>query len=145
MPEDLSRRLDDSDSLSTVSDLIQYKFVLIEYLQKNYPSSTAVIRVIEGNEPQEFVRLFPSWTEMDSNGNKMASLLGKFDAMTLVQRPHLAAESQLLDDGTGDLIIYRVSSNGDLVEIPKRKNVALFSGDCYLLHYIVPVSVPGIR
>lgn len=109
-------------------------------LQKNYPSSTSVIRVIEGNEPQDFVRLFPAWTETDQNGNKMASLLGKFDAMTLVQRPHLAAESQLLDDGSGDLTIYRVSSNGDIIEIPKRKNVALFSGDCYLLHYILPVN-----
>lgn len=56
-----------------------------------------------------------------------------------MQRPNLAAESQLIDDGTGDLTIYRVNSNGDIAEIPKRKNVALFSADCYLIHYIVTV------
>lgn len=79
------------------------------------------------------------WNESDQNGNKTVNLLGKFDAGTLMHRTHLAAESQLIDDGTGDLTIYRVNSNGDIVEIPKRKNVALFSGDCYLIHYIVTV------
>lgn len=77
---------------------------------------------------------------VDQNGNKASSLLGKFDAQTLIQIPQLAAESQLIDDGTGDLTIYRVTSNGAIVEIPKKKNVALFSGDCYLLHYIVTVK-----
>lgn len=96
--------------------------------------------MIDGYEPHEFVRLFPWWNEIDQNGNKTSNLLGKFDAMSLIQRPYVAAESQLIDNGHGELNIYRVSSNGDIVEVPKRKNVALFSGDCYLIHYIVSVS-----
>lgn len=83
--------------------------------------------------------MFPWWLETDQNGNKAANLLGKFDAMSLVQRPYVAAESQLIDNGQGELNIYRVSNNGDIVEVPKRKNVALFSGDCYLIHYILTV------
>lgn len=74
------------------------------------------------------------------NGNRPANLLGKYDAMSLIQRPHLAAESQLIDDGHGEMVIYRVGAKGDIIEIPKRNNIALFSGDCYLIHYIVTVS-----
>lgn len=98
--------------------------------------------MIDGYEPYEFIRLFPWWHVNDPFSNKQTNQLGKFDALSLIQRPYLAAESQLIDDGHGELTIYRVSgSNGDIVEIPKRKNIALFSGDCYLIHYVVAVSV----
>lgn len=96
--------------------------------------------MIEGYEPYEFVRFFPWWQDFDMNGNRPANLLGKYDALSLIQRPHLAAESQLIDDGHGEMVIYRVGAKGDIVEIPKRNNIALFSGDCYLIHYIVTVS-----
>lgn len=99
------------------------------------------MRVIEGYEPYEFVRFFPWWQDFDINGNRPANLLGKYDALSLIQRPHLAAESQLIDDGHGEMVIYRVGPKGDIIEVPKRNNVALFSGDCYLIHYIVTVSV----
>lgn len=120
---------------------VPYKIILS---QKSYPSTTPVVRVVDGYEPYEFIRLFPSWQGTDQFNSKQANLLGKFDALSLIQRPYLAAESQLIDDGYGDLAltIYRVSgSNGDIVEIPKRKNVALFSGDCYLIHYVVTVCL----
>ncbi|XP_031623879.1 villin-like protein quail isoform X1 [Contarinia nasturtii] len=105
--------------------------------KKSYPGTTPVVRVIEGYEPYEFVRFFPWWQDFDVNGNRPANLLGKYDAMSLIQRPHLAAESQLIDDGHGEMVIYRVGAKGDIIEIPKRNNIALFSGDCYLIHYIV--------
>lgn len=109
-------------------------------MQKAYPAITPVARVVEGYEPYEFIKFFPWWVDSDINGNRTANLLGKFDALSLIQRPYLAAESQLIDDGQGDLAIYRVGSNGEIIEIPKRNNVALFSGDCYLMHYIVQVK-----
>lgn len=98
--------------------------------------------MVEGYEPYEFVRFFPWWQDFDVNGNRPANvngILGKYDAMSLIQRPHLAAESQLIDDGHGELIIYRVGPKGDIIEIPKRNNVSLFSGDCYLIHYVLTV------
>lgn len=94
---------------------------------------------MEGYEPYEFVRFFPWWQDFDVNGNRPANLLGKYDALSLIQRPHLAAESQLIDNGQGEMVIYRVGPKGDIIEIPKRNNVALFSGDCYLIHYVVTV------
>lgn len=99
-----------------------------------------MVRVIEGYEPYEFVRFFPWWQDFDMNGNRPANLLGKYDALSLIQRPHLAAESQLIDDGHGEIVVYRVGAKGDIIEIPKRNNISLFSGDCYLIHYIVTVS-----
>lgn len=101
-----------------------------------------MVRVIDGFEPSEFTNIFPVWRRQNTNdqtaNNKCARILGKFDAHTLFQRPKLAATSQLIDDGTGDLTIYKVNSN-NLLEIPRRKLVALFSGDCFLIHYIVTV------
>lgn len=109
-------------------------------MQKAYPSTTPVVRVIQGYEPYEFIRFFPLWQDVDLNGNRPTmNLLGKFDALSLIQRPHLAAESQLIDDGHGEMIIYRVSAKGEIVEVPKRNNIALFSGDCYLIHYVLTV------
>lgn len=91
----------------------------------------------------EFTNLFPVWKHSsfaaDNILNKKSQILGKFDAQTLFQRPKLAAASQLIDDGTGELTIYRIN-NKSLLEIPKRKLMGLFSGDCFLIHYIVTVS-----
>lgn len=110
-----------------------------------------MIRVVDGYEPYEFIRIFPWWHGTDRFGSKPANLLGKFDALSLIQRPDLASESQLIDDGHGEITIYRITEgNGEIVEVPKRKNIALFSGDCYLIHYVVVVRLtflylPSIR
>lgn len=117
-----------------------FLFLLLLLSQKAYPSTTPVVRVIEGYEPYEFIRFFPWWQDFDLNGNRPTNLLGKFDALSLIQRPHLAAESQLIDDGHGEMVIYRVGAKGDIVEVPKRSNIALFSGDCYLIHYVLTVK-----
>lgn len=101
-----------------------------------------MVRVIEGYEPYEFIRFFPWWQDADINGNPPANRLGKFDALSLIQKPHLATESQLIDYGNGEMVIYRVGTKGEIIEIPKMTNIALFSGDCYLVHYIVTVSIP---
>lgn len=99
-----------------------------------------MVRVIEGYEPYEFIRFFPWWQDADINGNPPTNLLGKFDALSLIQKPHLATESQLIDYGNGEMVLYRVGSKGEIIEVPKMSNIALFSGDCYLVHYVVTVS-----
>lgn len=127
--------------MQTQIQIASHSFVHIKIsFQKSYPATTPVVRVIEGYEPYEFVRFFPWWQDFDINGNRPANLLGKYDALSLIQRPHLAAESQLIDDGHGEMVVYRVGPKGDIIEIPKRNNISLFSGDCYLIHYIVTVS-----
>lgn len=102
--------------------------------KKKYPSSTLLIRVVEGHEPVEFTHLFPSW---DDRETKTAQTLGKFDTFSLSQRPKMAAENQLIDDGTGEKHVYQVI--GDLLsETSLRKSAAIFKSDsCYLVQYSV--------
>lgn len=84
------------------------------------------------------------------NGGNLL-LTGKFDAETLAQRPRLAAQLQLIDDGAGALNVYKVHK-GDLLQMgdveiggglafssSARQLRALFSGDCFVLHYAVVV------
>lgn len=94
----------------------------------------------------EFKRIFPTWRTTSPPGtttpNKpLSTISGKFDAQTLLQRPKLAASTQLIDDGSGHLKIYKESTaaSNKLIEVPHRKLKALFSGDCYLVHYMLTV------
>lgn len=102
--------------------------------KKKYPSSTLLIRVIEGHEPIEFIHLFPSWEIKET---KTTQILGKFDSLSLSQRPKMAAENQLIDDGSGEKHVYEVTQDR-LGEIALRKSAALFRSDyCYITQYSV--------
>ncbi|XP_055919693.1 villin-like protein quail isoform X2 [Eupeodes corollae] len=102
--------------------------------KKKYPSSTLLIRVIEGHEPIEFTHLFPGWVDRET---KTTHILGKFDTMSLSQRPKMAAENQLVDDGTGEKHVYQVMEDY-LKEIFTRKSAAFFQTDsCYIVQYTV--------
>lgn len=98
-----------------------------------------MIRIIEGREPIEFTSLFPYWQHPELNGNIPANVVGKFDALTLIQRPRLAFETQLIDDGSGELNVYYISKSGTIVPLKSDDNIAFFSRDCYMLHYYVAV------
>ncbi|XP_019873520.1 advillin isoform X2 [Aethina tumida] len=103
--------------------------------KKKYPSHTKVTRVVDGHEPTEFKMLFPFWkSEQQSKLNKPKMLVSKFDAETMEDRPFLAAETQLIDDGSGSITIWRVRQN-NIVEIPKERHGFFFSGDCYIILY----------
>lgn len=104
--------------------------------KKKYPSNTKVTRVVEGMEPVEFKILFKLWkTEAQKGKNiKTQMLISKFDAITLEERPNLAAETQLIDDGTGGLTLWRIK-NSRIVEIPKERHGCFFASDCYIALY----------
>lgn len=50
------------------------------------------------------------------------------------ERPSLAAETQLIDDGSGKLTIWRIMQQ-NMVELPKERHGYFFSGDCYVVLY----------
>ncbi|XP_013099342.2 villin-like protein quail isoform X1 [Stomoxys calcitrans] len=106
--------------------------------KKKYPYSTPVIRVIEGHEPSEFIRLFPSWhsESNDMHMKPISTILGKFDSMTLCQRPKMAAETQLIDDGTGERKIYRITKD-QVIEMPTTKAVYFNTHNAYVIQYTV--------
>ena len=87
---------------------------------------------MDGYEPSDFSALFPQWNDQDFNGNSTKAVLDKFDAITLIQRPKLAAQTQLIDDGSGELKVYRIDFE-DITEIPKRFGTVLYSGNCYII------------
>jgi hypothetical protein len=66
---------------------------------------------------------------------KIASTINKkFDAATLHEKPNLAAESRLVDDGTGERMVWRVEKF-QLVPVPENLYGLFFSGDCYVVKY----------
>ncbi|KAL1494852.1 hypothetical protein ABEB36_010371 [Hypothenemus hampei] len=104
--------------------------------KKKYPSNTKVIRVVDGVEPIEFKILFKLWkTELPKGQSpKMPMLISKFDPITMEDRPKLAAETQLIDDGSGGMTLWRIK-NTRIVEIPKERHGCFFSSDCYIALY----------
>ncbi|XP_059489810.1 villin-1-like [Neocloeon triangulifer] len=114
--------------------------------KKGYPSHTAVTRVIDGGEPVDFKQLFTSWKNKDQTSptgmlnkpnstNRIArSISTVFDATSLHERPQMAAETQLVDDGTGHQELWRVRKFGLETVDPKFEGI-FFSGDCYILKY----------
>lgn len=58
----------------------------------------------------------------------------KFDATTMHERPAVAAETRLIDDGSGTVRVWRVFRT-ELVEIPPERHGIFFAGDCYIVWY----------
>ena len=58
----------------------------------------------------------------------------KFDAKTLHENPKVAANTGMVDDGSGVKEVYRVEMF-DLVSIPEDMHGLFFSGDCYVVLY----------
>lgn len=56
------------------------------------------------------------------------------DSLTLYERPILAAESQLVDDGSGTAQIWKFSQS-NITEVPINNHGNFYSGHCYLVLY----------
>lgn len=99
-------------------------------IKKCYPARYPVSRVIDGHEPVDFASLFPQW-----NDNEIArQVLEKFDALTLTQRPQLSAQMQLIDDGSGDLKVYKIDRD-DIHDIPRKFGHIFYTENSYIVHY----------
>lgn len=99
-------------------------------IKKNYPTRFPVSRVMDGHEPVDFVSLFPHW-----NDNEIARhVLEKFDALTLTQRPLLSAQMQLIDDGSGELKVYKIDRD-DIHDIPRKFGHIFYTENSYIVHY----------
>ncbi|XP_013406709.1 advillin [Lingula anatina] len=115
--------------------------------KKGYSKNTPVTRVIEGGEGTRFKMLFKSWPEPQASGkvyrtSKIAdtkTVQTKFDVATLHSNPTLAAETQMVDDGTGKVEVF-VVHNFDLVAQDKKHYGQFFAGDCYVILYTYEVG-----
>ncbi|RZC39580.1 advillin [Asbolus verrucosus] len=110
--------------------------------KKKYPNNTKVTRVVDGFEPVEFKMLFSFWkdeTKALGRGAKPTVLVTKFEATTMEERPSLAAETQLIDDGSGSVTLWRIKQH-NIIEIPKERHGYFFNGDCYIVLYSYQTS-----
>ncbi|XP_026708804.1 villin-1 isoform X2 [Athene cunicularia] len=110
---------------------------------KNYPVSTSVETENDGSESSIFRQLFQKWTVPNqTTGLGKTHTVGKvakveqvkFDATTLHAKPQMAAQQKMVDDGSGEVEVWRVE-NQELVPVEKRWLGHFYGGDCYLVLY----------
>ncbi|NXQ13733.1 VILI protein, partial [Peucedramus taeniatus] len=110
---------------------------------KNYPDSTSVETENDGSESAVFRQLFQKWTlPGQSSGLGKTHTVGKvakveqvkFDATTLHAKPQMAAQQKMVDDGSGEVEVWRVENN-ELVPVEKKWLGHFYGGDCYLVLY----------
>ncbi|XP_043931169.1 villin-1 [Protopterus annectens] len=115
---------------------------------KGYPPSTNVETMNDGAESAVFKQLFQKWTTKDQTvGLGKTHTVGKtakveqvtFDATTMHARPELAAQQKMVDDGTGEVEVWRIE-NLELVPVERRWLGHFYGGDCYLILYTYKVN-----
>ncbi|XP_072506900.1 scinderin [Notamacropus eugenii] len=115
-----------------------------EFLQQmNYPLNTQIQVLPEGGETPVFKQFFNDW-----RGNNESEGFGKvyvtervarvqqipFDVQRLHECPQMAAQHNMVDDGSGSVEIWRVESNGRIPVDPKTYG-EFYGGDCYIILY----------
>ncbi|KAK2525927.1 Vil1 [Columba guinea] len=110
---------------------------------KNYPASTSVETENDGSESTIFRQFFQKWTVPNqTSGLGKTHTVGKvakveqvkFDVTTLHAKPQMAAQQKMVDDGSGEVEVWRVE-NHELVPVEKRWLGHFYGGDCYLVLY----------
>ncbi|NWY48212.1 VILI protein, partial [Sylvia atricapilla] len=110
---------------------------------KNYPDSTSVETENDGSESAIFRQLFQKWTVPNqTSGLGKTHTVGKvakveqvkFDVTTLHAKPEMAAQQKMVDDGSGEVEVWRVENN-ELVPVEKKWLGHFYGGDCYLVLY----------
>ncbi|KAM4706289.1 scinderin [Rhinophrynus dorsalis] len=114
--------------------------------QMNYPANTQIQVFPEGGETPIFKQFFKDWRERhESEGfgqvfvtERIAKIQQiQFDASKLHESPEMAAQHNMVDDGSGNVQIWRVESNGRIPVEPETYG-QFFGGDCYIILYTYP-------
>ncbi|KAM6900471.1 villin-1 [Xenentodon cancila] len=116
----------------------------LDYIRaKNYPSSTQVDVMSEGGESAMFKHMFKSWTDKgQTKGLGTTYTVGKiakveqvkFDVMELHAHPEVAAQQRMVDDGSGEVKVWRIERL-ELAEVHPSTYGQFYGGDCYLVLY----------
>ncbi|XP_077997752.1 advillin-like isoform X1 [Glandiceps talaboti] len=115
---------------------------------KKYPKHTKCTAVIEMAEPAAFKGLFKQWKDKGATtgmgktytrGKIANTVQTKFDAASLHAEPQRAAQSKMVDDGSGTKEIWRIE-NFDMVPLEKNLYGQFFGGDSYVIKYTYLVN-----
>uniref|UniRef100_A0A3Q4I2K0 Macrophage-capping protein n=1 Tax=Neolamprologus brichardi TaxID=32507 RepID=A0A3Q4I2K0_NEOBR len=111
--------------------------------QMGYPANTQIQVLPEGGETPMFKQFFLDWKERDQSEGfgkvftteKVAKIQQvEFDASKLHESQHMAAQYNMVDDGSGETQIWRVESSGRVPADPKNYG-QFYGGDCYIILY----------
>ncbi|TNM92619.1 hypothetical protein fugu_018021 [Takifugu bimaculatus] len=109
----------------------------------NYSQNTQIQILPEGGETPMFKQFFLNWRDKDQSEGfgkvfvteKIAKIQKvKFDASRLHESQHMAAQYNMVDDGSGETQIWRVESSGRVPVEPKNFG-HFYGGDCYIILY----------
>lgn len=115
---------------------------------KNYPVTTNVESVNDGAESALFKQLFQRWTVKDqtqglgkvNTRGKIAHITQeKFDASLMHSMPEVAAQERMVDNGGGQVEVWRVE-NLELAPVDPKGYGYFYGGDCYLILYTYLVN-----
>uniref|UniRef100_A0A8D0GSY4 Scinderin n=1 Tax=Sphenodon punctatus TaxID=8508 RepID=A0A8D0GSY4_SPHPU len=114
--------------------------------QMSYPANTQIQVLPEGGETPIFKQFFRDWKDKDhSDGfgkvyvtERVARIEQiEFDATKLHESPQMAAQHNMVDDGSGKVEIWRVESNGR-IPVDSETYGQFYGGDCYIILYTYP-------
>ncbi|XP_075070146.1 scinderin-like [Mixophyes fleayi] len=124
-------------AMKTAEDFIQ---------QMNYPANTQIQVIPEEGETPTFTQFFKDWRDRDQSDGfgkvyvteRIANIQQvDFDASKLHESPEMAAQHNMVDDGSGKVEIWRVESNGRIPVDPSTYG-QFYGGDCYIILYTYP-------
>lgn len=110
---------------------------------KNYSRKTQIQVLPAGGETTLFKQFFSDWRDKDATtGPTKVYTIGKvarveqipFDASTLHSNKAMAAQHNMVDDGSGKVQIWRVEK-GARVPVDPASYSQFYGGDCYLILY----------
>ncbi|KAI4894107.1 hypothetical protein NFI96_020169, partial [Prochilodus magdalenae] len=111
--------------------------------EKKYSSKTQVQVLPAGSETALFKQFFSDWLDKDqTTGPTKAYTIGRiaqveqipFDASTLHSNKAMAAQHNMVDDGSGKVQIWRVE-NGARAAVDPTLYGQFYGGDCYIILY----------
>uniref|UniRef100_A0A3Q3H200 Scinderin n=1 Tax=Labrus bergylta TaxID=56723 RepID=A0A3Q3H200_9LABR len=111
--------------------------------QMRYPENTQIQVLPEGGETPMFKQFFMGWRDRDQSegfgkvvvAERIARIQQvEFDASKLHESRHMAAQYNMVDDGSGDTQIWRVESSGR-VPVDSKSFGQFYGGDCYIILY----------
>ncbi|KAM8966555.1 scinderin-like [Pelodytes ibericus] len=115
-----------------------------DFIKKmNYPPTTQIIVLPEEGETPIFKQHFKDWKDKDqsegfgkvTSQSKIAIVKQiQFDPKKLHETPKMAAQHNMIDDGSGEFEIWRVESNGR-VPVDRETYGQFYGGDCYIILY----------
>ncbi|XP_029676531.1 villin-1 [Formica exsecta] len=99
--------------------------------KKNYSDGMPVARATEGHEPAEMKALLRGW---ELSKTRPLTLPASFESDYMNERPRMAAECQLVDDGSGERTLWRVEQKKGMIQVEDDRGI-YYAEACYVMLY----------